>query len=91
MAAANITWPKKRREFHNHHFDSTIWNDFQFRDDDTMIATYAKAGTTWVQQIIAHIWTHPRLHGCSVSTAARRPTARLYPASRAADGVASWP
>jgi aryl sulfotransferase len=55
MAAAHINWPTKRREFHNHHFDSTIWNDFRFRDDDIIIATYAKAGTTWVQQIIAQL------------------------------------
>ena len=26
--------PKKQREFNNHHFDSTIWNDFAFRNDD---------------------------------------------------------
>ncbi len=50
-----IAWPKKTREFHNHHFDSTIWNDFKFRDDDIIIATYAKSGTTWVQQIIAQL------------------------------------
>ena len=31
-------------------FNSTIWNDFQFRDDDIAIPTYAKSGTTWVQQ-----------------------------------------
>jgi aryl sulfotransferase len=24
-----------------HHFDSTIWNDFRFRDGDIIIATYA--------------------------------------------------
>jgi aryl sulfotransferase len=39
-------WPQKTRELHNHHFDSTIWNDFQFRHDDIIIATYAKSGTT---------------------------------------------
>ena len=50
-----IAFPKKRREFHNHHFDSTIWNDFKFRDDDIIIATYAKSGTTWMQQIIAQL------------------------------------
>lgn len=47
--------PRKTRELHNHHFDSTIWNDFQFRDDDIIIATYAKAGTTWLQQIVSQL------------------------------------
>jgi aryl sulfotransferase len=50
-----INWPVKTREFQNHHFDSTIWNDFKFRDDDIIIATYAKSGTTWTQQIIAQL------------------------------------
>ncbi len=48
-------WPIKSREMHSHHFDSTIWNDFKFRDDDIIIATYAKSGTTWMQQIIAQL------------------------------------
>ena len=47
--------PAKQREFQNHHFDSTIWNDFEFRDDDIIIATYAKSGTTWLQQIVAQL------------------------------------
>jgi aryl sulfotransferase len=33
----------------------TYWNEFEFRDDDIIIATWAKAGTTWVQQIVANL------------------------------------
>ena len=58
-------WPVKTRELHNHHFDSTAWNDFAFRDDDIVIATYAKAGTTWTQQIVdgARNSTSPAMGG----------------------------
>jgi len=48
-------WPRKTRELHNHHFDSTIWNDFKFRDDDVIISSYNKAGTTWLQQIVSQL------------------------------------
>lgn len=48
-------WPIKTRELHTHHFDSTRWNRFRFRDDDIVIATYAKSGTTWMQQIVAQL------------------------------------
>lgn len=52
---AAINWPKKTRELYHNHFDSTIWNDFKFRDNDIFIATYAKSGTTWMQQIISQL------------------------------------
>jgi aryl sulfotransferase len=55
MTEAAPALPVKIRELHSHHFDSTIWNGFRFRDDDIVIATYAKSGTTWVQQIIAQL------------------------------------
>ena len=51
----NTVYPVKTREMHSHHFDSTIWNDFRFRDDDIVISTYAKSGTTWMQQIVAQL------------------------------------
>jgi hypothetical protein len=55
MDGTSIAWPQKTRELHSHHFDSTIWNDFAFRDDDIVIATYAKSGTTWTQQIVGQL------------------------------------
>ncbi len=55
MTTRDQTCPQKTREMHSHHFDSTIWNDFSFRDDDIIISTYAKAGTTWVQQIVSQL------------------------------------
>ncbi|MGZ5863350.1 MAG: sulfotransferase domain-containing protein [Methyloceanibacter sp.] len=55
MSEISIPWPRKTRELHNHHFDSTIWNDFAFRDDDIVIATYGKSGTTWLQQIVSQL------------------------------------
>lgn len=55
MTDARIAWPRKTRELHNHHMDSTVWNDFEFRDDDVIVATYAKSGTTWTQQIVGQI------------------------------------
>lgn len=55
MDGMPMAWPRKTRELHSHHFDSTIWNDFAFRDDDIVIGTYAKSGTTWVQQIVSQL------------------------------------
>lgn len=55
MDTENIIWPQKVREIHSNHFDSTIWNDFKFREDDIIISTYAKSGTTWMQQIVSQL------------------------------------
>jgi aryl sulfotransferase len=61
MSATSDTaepWPQKSRDIFNHHMDSTIWDEFAFRDDDIVIATYAKSGTTWVQQIVGQLLFH---------------------------------
>jgi len=50
-----IAWPEKSGELYHNHFDSTVWNNFPFRDDDIIISTYAKSGTTWVQQILSQL------------------------------------
>ena len=55
MSQRTVAGPQKTRELHNHHMDSTVWNDFVFRDDDIVIATYGKSGTTWVQQIVGQL------------------------------------
>lgn len=51
----SIPWPVKTRELVHNHFDSAFWNDFPFRDDDIVVSTYAKSGTTWVQQIVSQL------------------------------------
>ncbi len=55
MSQTGTVWPRKTHELMNHHMDSTIWNDFAFRDDDIVVATYAKSGTTWTQQIVGQL------------------------------------
>ena len=59
-------WPVKTTELHTHQLKSTRWNSFNFRDDDIIIATYAKSGTTWTQQIVAQL-LHGGAEGVNVS------------------------
>ncbi|GLU35612.1 sulfotransferase domain-containing protein [Trinickia caryophylli] len=48
-------YPTKQREYPSKFFDSAVWNDFAFREGDIVIASYAKAGTTLTQQIVAQL------------------------------------
>ncbi len=45
--------PERTREYRNHHLDSTRWDSVVPRDDDVVITTAYKAGTTWTQRIVA--------------------------------------
>jgi aryl sulfotransferase len=49
MSDSSTRWSRKTHELHNHHFYSTVWNHFKFRDDDIVITTYGKSGTTWLE------------------------------------------
>jgi aryl sulfotransferase len=55
MAGAVMGLPQKEREIQTVICDSTRWNGFTFRDDGIIIATYAKTGTTWTQQIAGQL------------------------------------
>lgn len=64
-----VHWPQKQRELTMWVIDSRPWNDFEFRDDDIIIATWAKSGTTWMQQIVGQLVFNgdPDVYGQHVS------------------------
>ena len=47
--------PKPIRIYQNHHLDSTYWDHYRPRDDDIIIATSYKSGTTWMQNIVLNL------------------------------------
>lgn len=48
-------WPEVIHTYQNHLLDSTRWRQFVPRDDDIVITTSLKSGTTWTQAIVAHL------------------------------------
>ena len=48
-------WPRKARDIRSPHMDSRVWDRFAFREGDVVVASYAKSGTTWVQQIVGQL------------------------------------
>jgi aryl sulfotransferase len=51
--------PERIHEYRNHHLDSTRWDRYSARDDDVIITTAYKAGTTWTQRIMASLILGP--------------------------------
>jgi len=47
--------PKLIHTYQHHHLDSTRWAHFTPRDDDIVISTPYKSGTTWTQEIVLHL------------------------------------
>ncbi len=45
----------KTRDIHSRYFNSAHWDGLALRPDDIVIATWAKSGTTWMQQIVSQL------------------------------------
>jgi aryl sulfotransferase len=57
LESREIDWPRKVGEIDDPIMDSAQWNGFAFRDDDIVVATYPKSGTTLTQQICLQLVT----------------------------------
>ena len=51
----SVRLPEVTRVYQNHHIDSTRWKRYTPRDDDIIITTSYKSGTTWMQNIVRHL------------------------------------
>jgi aryl sulfotransferase len=62
-------WGERPIEIRNHTVDSRRWRAFEFRGDDIIVGTWARSGTTWVQQIIGQLIFGPvtELPVCDIS------------------------
>ena len=50
-----MTGPTYDHVYQNHHLDSTRWDVVTPRDDDIVISTSYKSGTTWTQWIVYNL------------------------------------
>ncbi len=47
--------PTRSRDYQGHMLDSARWDHIEPRDDDVIVATAYKAGTTWMQVIVGNL------------------------------------
>jgi aryl sulfotransferase len=47
--------PVRTHVYQNHHLDSSRWDSVALRNDDIVIATSYKSGTSWMQGIVANL------------------------------------
>ena len=50
-----LRMPVLKHLYQNHIFDSTRWSFVRLRDDDVIVTTSYKAGTTWMQAIVGNL------------------------------------
>lgn len=69
MTTDTLAWPVKTGDADNPMLASAIWDRLAFRDDDIVIATYAKSGTTLTQQIVAQLVfdADPAIYGATIT------------------------
>lgn len=51
----NANYPQLTRIYQNHTLDSTRWKYYEPREDDVIISTSYKSGTTWMQTIVLQL------------------------------------
>ena len=80
--------PKNHRVYHNHHLDSRRWGVYEPRDNDVVITTAYKAGTTWTQDIFYQLIYGDLENRPDKSTVHVWPDADFMPVD--ADQLAQW-
>ena len=81
LSEGRNVWGHPPQELRNHSVDSRRWRAFDFREGDIVIGTWARSGTTWMQQILGQLIFNgePGLPVCDLSPWVET---RAYPLER---------
>ncbi len=55
MNSISLPLPQRIHVYQNHHLDSSRWDGYRPRNDDIIITTSYKSGTTWMQSIVREL------------------------------------